>query len=177
MLEKASAEAEQIVSQARSEAENILSAAKERAARVSGDAVEKARRDAEQEQQRAVSSLQHEVRLAALEAKNGLLEEVFSRAGRQFGSIPARELKELYRKELDALDLDGARLRVSPGARGAFESLLGGRALVEEDTSVEAGYIVESEDFRLDRSLAARLQELKGEMRSELAQLLFGDGT
>jgi V/A-type H+-transporting ATPase subunit E len=177
VLDKASAEAEQIVSRARTEAEGIVSAARERAERAAVDTIEKARRDAEQKRSRAISSLEREVGLAALEQKNRLLEEVFLRAARQFTGIPARELKEVYRKELDEINLDGATVQVSRGARGEFESILGGRARVGEDASIEAGYVIVSKDFRLDKSLAARLEDVKADMRSELARMLFGDAT
>ena len=44
-----------------------------------------------------------------------------------------------------------------------------GRARVEEDPALEAGYIVVRSDFRLDRSLAARLEEIRTELRTKVA--------
>jgi vacuolar-type H+-ATPase subunit E/Vma4 len=46
-------------------------------------------------------------------------------------------------------------------------------AAIREDESVETGYVIEGENFRLDRTLHARVEELRAEMKSELARMLF----
>ena len=83
-------------------------------------------------------------------------------------------LRELYRRELAGIDLQGAGLRVPRGAKADFEALVGRRARVEEDPALQAGYVVQRSDFRLDRSLAARLEEIRTELRTRVAELLFG---
>jgi len=115
------------------------------------------------------------MRVKALDEKNRLLEEALSRAAREFGRLPEEELNRLYAKEMKALDLQGTTVHVPRGAAGAFEAILAGRAPAREDGSVQAGYVVVHEDFRLDRSLAARREELRTEMRTELARVLFGE--
>jgi vacuolar-type H+-ATPase subunit E/Vma4 len=117
--------------------------------------------------------LEREQRLEMLAAKNRLLEQAFAGAAEGFRGLPAERLRELYREELASTDLRDAGLRVPPGAKPEFEALLEGRARVEEDPALDAGYIVVRSDFRLDRSLAARLAEIRAEMRSKIAQLLF----
>ena len=177
VLERARAEADEILSRARGEVETTIAAARERAERSAKEAVEKAERESGEARSRAVSSVEREIHMKALEGKNRLLDEAFSRAAGGFAGLPFEEIRELYRKELEGLDLQGATVCVPPGAKKEFKSLLGGAARIEEDASLEAGYMILHEDFRLDRSIEARLEELKRQMRSELAQMLFAEET
>ena len=121
----------------------------------------------------AVPTVEREVRTRALEEKNRLLDEAFSRAAREFARLGAEDLRELYGGELRELDLRGARLLVPKGSGKTFKAFLRGAGRVEEDASIRAGYVVLHEDFRLDRTLEARLEELRAEMRAELARTLF----
>ena len=183
VLEKARAEAGEILARAKSEADAALASARERAGRGAAEAVENARREAAEARERALSAVEREIRLKLLEEKNRLLAEAFSRAAQAFARLPVEELRDLFAKELEGMELRGATVHVPAGAGREFEPLLKGRAAVrqahgsavEEDASLDAGYVVVREDFRLDRSLASRLGDLKSEMRSELARLLFGE--
>ena len=175
VLQKARAEAEEILARARDEADAALDSARTKAEREAADAVENARRESRRARERALSALEREMRLKALEEKNRLLDEAFSRAAREFARLPAEDLRTLYEEEFEGPEIRGATVRVPPGAREEFKSLLGGTAAVEEDPSVEAGYVVVGEEFRLDRSLRARLEELKAELRAELARMLFSE--
>ena len=173
VIERARAEAQEILARAKSEADAARASTRERAGREAAEAVENARREAAEARKRALSAVEREMRLKLLEEKNRLLEEAFSRAAQAFARLPVEELRDLYAKELEGMELPGTRVRVPARAGREFEPLLKGRAAVEEDASLDAGYVVVREDFRLDRSLAARLGDLKSEMRSELARLLF----
>jgi V/A-type H+-transporting ATPase subunit E len=174
VLDKARREAGQLLAQARAAAEQEGRQAEEQSRREAAAILEQARLEAAREREQALAALQREQRLQTLAAKNQLLEQAFARAAEGFRSLPAERLRELYRAELASIDLQDASLRVPPGTKAEFETLLGGRrARVEEDPALEAGYIVVRSDFRLDRSLAARLAEIRAEMRLKIAQLLF----
>ena len=168
-------EADQIVGKARAAAEKQKELAAQQAQRVARDILEQARHQAGEERLRALAALERETRLAVLSAKNELLEQAFARAAERFRSLPAEGLRGLYRGELEALDLEGATVLVPKGAKAAFEALLGSRAQVREDPALQAGFIVTRSDFRLDRSLDSRLEEVRAELRPRAAELLFGD--
>ncbi len=176
VLETARREAGQLVAQARAAAEQEDKQAAVQVQRSAADTLEQARLQAAREREQALAALEREQRLETLAAKNKLLEQAFARAAEGFRALPKDRLRELYRAELAATDLQEASLRVPRGAKAEFEALLAGRARVEEDSALEAGYIVVRRDFRLDRSLAARLEEIRTELRTKVAQLLFEAG-
>lgn len=177
VLDAARGEAERLIAQARAAAQSAHKQATEQAERAAAARLEQARQQAAQEHLQALAVRERENRLETLAAKNRLLEQAFARAADAFRALPLEGLKELYRRELAAIDLQEAVLRVPRGTRAEFEALASKRCRVEEDPSLEAGYVVERKDFRLDRSLAARLDEIRGRLRPQVAGLLFGTGT
>jgi vacuolar-type H+-ATPase subunit E/Vma4 len=174
VLEATRREAGQIVAQARAVAQQDGKQAAEQVERGSADTLEQARLQAAREREQALAALEREQRLETLAAKNTLLERAFARAAEGFRALPLDRLRALYRGELAAIDLEGASLRVPRGAKAEFEALVAGRAKVEEDPALPAGYIVQRSDFRLDMSLAARLEGIRAELRPRIAELLFG---
>ena len=174
VLEAARREAGQILAQARVAADQQSKQATEMAGRAAAEAVEQARLQAAQEREQELAALEREQRLETLAAKNNLLERAFAKAADSFRALPPDRLRALYLGELAAIDLEGASLRVPRGLKAEFEALAAGRARVEEDPALQAGYIVQRSDFRLDRSLAARLEEIRTELRTRVAELLFG---
>ena len=173
VLETARREAGQLVAQARTAAEQEDKQAAVRVQRSAADALEQARLQAAREREQALAAMEREQRLETLAAKNKLMEQAFSKAAEGFRALPKDRLRELYRAELAAIDLQEASLRIPRGSKAEFEALLAGRARVEEDSALEAGYVVVRKDFRLDRSLAARFEEIRTELRTKVAQLLF----
>ena len=177
VLDNARAEADEILEQAEAEATAMLVSAREHAEAVAAEIVGKARREADHARTRALSTFEREIRLKTLEEKNRLLEEAFARAAAAFKSTPLNQLRGLYQTELAAIDLASSTVHVPPGAKAEFEAILAGRAGVQEDPSVQMGCVVVHADFRLDRSLAARLEEIRSEMRSQVAGMLFENQT
>jgi vacuolar-type H+-ATPase subunit E/Vma4 len=173
VLDRARAEAEGILAQAKKDAEGMAAAAGERAERVSKDVLDAAKRDAARTRAREVSALDRELRLKSLASKNALIDSVFVKAQEMFRQLPASDLGGMYAKELDAVDVAGATLLVARGASSQFASAQAKGATLREDDAVSAGYILVRDDFRLDRTLKARLDELRSTMRGELAKTLF----
>ncbi len=176
VLERARREAGQLVAQAQAAAQEAGRQAEAQSQRSAAAVLEQARLQASREREQALAAQEREQRLELLGAKNRLLEQAFLRAAEGFRGLPREQLARLYRAELAAVDLREASLRVPHGARAEFEALLDGRARVEEDPALQAGYIVVRRDFRLDRSLAARIADIRAEMRPKIAQLLFEAG-
>lgn len=174
VLEAARREAGQILAQARVAADQQSKQGMELAGRAAAEALEQARLQAAREREQELAALEREQRLAVLSAKNNLLEQAFAKAAESFRALPLERLSALYRGELAAIDLEGASLQVPRGQKAQFEALVARRAKVEEDPALQAGYIVQRSDYRLDRSLAARLEEIRTELRTRVAELLFG---
>ncbi len=175
VLDRAHGEASKILAQARSEAEASRARLLEEARKSASELVQSARQKSAQDRLQALAAQEREMGLESLKARNELLEEAFRQAAAAFKALPAKELRALYSRELEGIDLEAATVFVPRQARGDFEALLKGRARVEEDPSLEAGYIVARKDYRLDRSLAARMEEMRAELRSRVAELLFGE--
>ncbi len=173
VLEKARRDADQLVTQARAAADQEARQAEEQSRRAAAAILEQARLQAAREREQALAALEREQRLEILAAKNQHLERAFARAADAFRTLPRERLRELYKAELAGLDLKSASLLVPRGAKAEFEALVAGRAKVEEDPALPAGYVVVRSDFRLDRSLAARLEEIRTELRTMVAALLF----
>jgi len=173
VLEKVRREAGRLVEQAQAAADQEGRQAEEQAQRAAAAILEQARLQAARDREQALAALEREQRLETLSAKNHLLEQAFAKAAEGFRTLPRERLRELYSAELKATDLQEATLRVPRGAKAEFEALVGGRARVEEDPALDAGYIVARSDFRLDRSLAARLAEIRAELRPQIAAVLF----
>ncbi len=175
VLEKARGEASKILAQARSEAETSRARMLEEARNSALELVQAARQKSAQDRQQALAAQEREMGLESLKARNNLLDEAFRQAAAAFKALPASELRALYGRELEGMQLEKATVFVPRQARSDFEALLKGRARVEEDPALEAGYIVARKDYRLDRSLAARMEEIRAELRPRVAELLFGD--
>jgi len=175
VVEKAKKEAAEIVVRAKKEAEAAVSAAGQRADKEAADTVAKAKSEAEEQHQRALSALERDMRLTSLEEKNRLLEEVIQKAAEQFKSVKPEKLAGICAKELEEADTAGATLRVAPGTKELFRAFSSKGVKVEEDSAIEAGYVLVRDDFRLDRTLKTRLDEVRTEMRTELARMLFED--
>jgi vacuolar-type H+-ATPase subunit E/Vma4 len=175
VLDKARGEAARIIELARTEStasqNRILGEARKRASEL----VEAVRQKSTQNRQQALAAQEREMRLEKLAARNKLLDEAFLQAEARFKDLPAAKLHALYGHELENIDLKDATVFVPSKTRRDFEALLKGRARVEEDASLEAGYLVVRKDYRLDWSLGARMEEIRAEMRPRVAELLFGD--
>jgi len=174
VLERARSEAAVILARARAEIEASRAQALDEARKSAEQIVLAARQKSARDRQQALAAQEREMGLESLAARNRLLDEAFKQAEAAFKALPAGELRALYSRELRGLDLEGATVFVPLHARSEFEALLNGRARAEEDPSLEAGYVVARKDYRLDRSLAARIEEMRAELRPQVAALLFG---
>jgi len=175
VIEKAKKEAAEIAARAKKEAEAVVTSAVQRAEKEAAETTAKARSDAEEEARRTISGLEREMRLKGLEEKNRLLEEVIQKAAEQFKKLKPEKLAGIYGKELETADMAGSALKVAPGTKDLFRAFAAKGVNVAEDSAIEAGYVLARDDFRLDRTLATRLDEIRAEMRTELARMLFED--
>jgi vacuolar-type H+-ATPase subunit E/Vma4 len=174
VLDKARSEAAGILERARAESEASRTLVLSEAQKSAAELVLAARQKSAVERQQALAAQERETRLETLSAKNRLLDEAFQQAAAAFKQLPAKDLRALYSQELDTIDLKDATVYVPRQTRSDFEATLKGRARVEEDPSLEAGFLVARKDYRLDRSLAARMEEIRAELRPRVAELLFG---
>jgi len=175
VLDRARGEAAKILAQAKSETDANRTQMLDETRKSASELVQAARQKGAQDRQQALAAREREMGLESLTAKNALLDEAFRQAAAAFKALPAQELRALYSRELYSIDLKDATVCVPRNARGDFEVILKGRARVEEDPSLEAGYVVARRDYRLDRSLAARMEEIRAELRPQVAEFLFGD--
>ncbi len=172
VLDKARAEAQEILQRAAVQKAALAAAGEKEAAAEAAETIGAARRKAEEMRARAISGAQREARMKTLEERNRILNEVLARA---YDALKREDLAALYDKELRSMDLAGAVIRVSPRDNAKFEKIAGKKAAVEADTGIDAGCIVVRDDFRIDRTLKAVLAEAFQDLRADIARVLFSE--
>jgi len=173
VLDKARSEAAEILSRTRKEADDLMASAAKQARKNASAILEKARTESGEESEREIAAFERSMRLKALEEKNTLIDEVIERAGANFKALPSTKLMEFYSAELQPFDLSASTLRVPKGTGGLFAPMVAKGARIDEDAALEAGFVLVKEHFRLDRSLKARLDEVRSEIKSQIARILF----
>jgi vacuolar-type H+-ATPase subunit E/Vma4 len=164
--------------EARARAESIRQAARDEAARIMREADDRASSrqtitvDAERIRMREAGNhrVAQERRLARrelLERRQELLERVRSLVRSQLAGVGEEPryrtlLPDLARSSLQSMNGTGVRLRAAPRLSAELAAIMDGRVTVEEDPSIDAGFVVESGDGRrqVDHRLAQRLDAL-----------------
>jgi V/A-type H+-transporting ATPase subunit E len=173
VLDKARADAREILQRAAAQAAALTAAAEKDASAAAAEIVDAAQRKAEEIRMRAVSGAQREARMKLLGERNRILDEVFERA---YDVLKKEDIAALYAKELQSMDLTGAVILVPPRDKAQFEKIIAGtEAVVEADAGIDAGCIVVREDFRIDRTLRSLLAEALEDMQADIARTLFSE--
>lgn len=194
ILEKISKNAEEKVGAIREEGRlkrrQTMSAAESEAARIGERIIREAKEKAELERRRSSVSAELEHRKEILIEKQKLMEECFGAALEELVNLPAEEYGSLIRKMLLNLVSSGEeRVLISLGdekridqqfidrvnAELKKEGKKGGLKLDGTSPAVHGGFILSSEDVEVDCSFGTLLAQLREELQSEVAGILFGE--
>ncbi len=188
--EDARREADKILSEARARAEEILQGAEREAEQTRQNLLEEARREAQTHKSRLISMAQLDMRKEILQEKQSLIDQVFQRALERLVGMEDEEYRELIREMLKQLVEHGDeeiilcerdKSRISQGFMQALnkelesEGKLGKLTIAEETGDFSGGFILRRGKIELNNSFDALLQAAKGEMKTELSQILFGE--
>jgi len=186
VIAEAKAEAAKIVESARAEAGALLARARADQERAFEDAVRQAETAQTRETARQTGLAGHEGRLAVLEAKNRLIDEVFGKAKERIRTLPDAEYMALMADWLKALPDDaGGTVMVNPSDEKRFTKAFldgvnasrpaGGKySGVATDARISGGFLVAGESFTIDATLDNRMSDLRESLAGDIARELFG---
>jgi V/A-type H+-transporting ATPase subunit E len=184
-------EAEAIIAEAENEAKETLRAAKEQAEKTYNAILSEATHKSEIKKRKIASVAEVELRNQLLQAKESLVDEAFTKATESLKAFVETDQYPAYLlKLLDSIAerMDQPVLVVEVNARD--KTILTRNALKkisektktelklsEQNLSVMGGCRVQTEDGKIvyDATLDNRLDELKPELRAQIAKSLFGE--
>jgi len=191
ILRDAQTKADRIRKRAQRDAAKLSDDAAREAAAAAGKVVDIARRRADRVAQSLLATIEQEMRLDLLVAREAELDRLFDAARDRLAARAAYDyptvVAGLAAEAIAAMGADGAVLELAERDQGLATSawLADVRRRVGRDVAIvvsgtsapiTGGAIVRSADGRLlyDNSLEARLRRLRPELRKELAARLFG---
>jgi len=184
--EKASA----ITEEGRLKRREILSRAEAQARDISERIIEEARAKAELERRRSSVSARLEHRKEVLQQKQKLVEDCFQAALEDLANLPAEEYRALIRKMLLNLVSSGdERVLISPHDEKRIDPAFldrindelkaagkqGNLRLEGTSPTVRGGFVLRTEEVEVDCSFGALLAQLREEVQSDVAGILFGE--
>jgi len=183
----AATEADALVDAAQAQAEAALAAAREQAERESAVILARGAADAaaEAETLRAAARLAGRDQLVA--AKGKLVDRALGGAVRAVVELPDHAYSELMARRVAAASRGGERVLIAEADRTRLEARLSadvdraagrdlGLVYGEEPAEVEHGVILLGDRSAVDLSVAALIEERRGEIAMLAASELFGDG-
>lgn len=185
VIAEAKAEAAKIVETARAEAEALLGHARAEQERAFEDTVRLAEAAEVRETARQTGLAGHEGRLAVLEAKNRLIDEVFHTAKQRMLSLPDAEYMALMAEWLKALPEEaGGTVMVNPSDEKRFTKAFldgvnasrptaGKFTGIASDTRIAGGFAVAGDTYTIDATLDNRMSDLRESLAGDIARELF----
>lgn len=176
IIEKAEAEAKAIKDKANLEVEAILKAAEERAKRESDAMKKKAEVEAEKVKAKAISGAQLQGKIALLQEKQGILDEVIVEAKKRLETLPDAQYAETVGIMLNRLDKEnGTEIIVSKRDRERLAKVIEekGFTLSDKSRELDGGFIVKNGDIEYNYTFESIITVEQEEIRQIAAKILF----
>jgi V/A-type H+-transporting ATPase subunit E len=188
--EDAKREADKILSEAKERAEEIIRNAQEEADRAKGRLMEEARRNAQTHKSRLISMAELDMRKEVLQEKQSLIDLAFRKALERLTGMEDDEYRTLIERMLmqsveygdeEIILCERDKSRISQGFIQAFnkklesEGKLGKLTIAEETGDFSGGFILRRGKIELNNTFDALLQAARGELETEISQILFGE--
>jgi vacuolar-type H+-ATPase subunit E/Vma4 len=186
VVEEAKAEAAHILREAQDQLQRLLEDARRDEERKAEARLQEGRARLEQNLLREVARAQREARLACLDARNRVLECIFSRAMDEALQLPPARYREILRRWLGELETSAGG-DILPAARDAeaLAGLIGEMnpsrdegsrlTLSREMSRFLRGFIFSTPRYEVTKSLEAWMEEQKRSMAPWLEKELFGE--
>ncbi len=185
ILSKVKAEAQDIVKEAEEKARERIERAKEQQEAKLEEEKGKLIEEAKEEATRILAQSSITARQELLLAKTRIIDEIISRVKKTFSEISSNESSplDLIKEAINALDIDKARIYVSPKDVSIVQKLVAGdKKLADRISEIRefdgtGGVIVEDIDgrIRIDNTHDTRLEMLLPKLLPEIGKELFQD--
>ena len=186
ILADAKTEAQRIQAEADQQAREILTQADQEAGRrqvALDDDIQKA---TEAHRLQLLARARVQARLAELGVRQEMMQAVFDAATKQVAEMPAEAYRDLVKKWLvEAVEVGDERVvigtdetRIDASLIDAANRELGERghlALADQRRGIAGGVILARERTEVNASLEVMLQQVRRELETELARVLFGE--
>lgn len=176
IIAKAEAEAQAIKQKAAADAEAIRKAAEEKAKK-EGDALKKnVEAEIEKAKAKAISGAELAGKLAVLQEKQTILEEVIRQAQKQLETLPDAQYAQTIGTMLAGLNQEyGTEIIVSSADRVRLADVIAekGFILSGESRELDGGFIVKNGDIEYNYSFASIITVEQEEIRQIAAKILF----
>lgn len=176
IIEKAEAEAQAIRVQGKKQAEAIGQQAQERAKKARILAEKLANTEGEKVSAKEISGAQLKGKIAILEEKQRLLEDVVSEAKKRLETLPDQQYKEVIGAMLQRLEPTyGKEIIVSKADQERLKDVISekGYILSAENRDITGGFIVKNGDIEYNYSFASIISIEQEEIRQVAAKILF----
>lgn len=176
IIEKAEAEAQAMRAQGKKQADAILLQAEEKAKKERQLAQTLAHAEGEKVSAKEISGAQLQGKIAILEVKQCLLEEVVVEAKRRLETLPDEQYQEVIGTMLLGLDPSfGNEILVNKGDRERLAAVIAtkGYTLSSESREILGGFIVKNGDVEYNYSFESIISVEQEDMRQLAAQILF----
>ncbi len=194
ILADAKAKGDEIIAQGEEEAGGIEEEVRGRAKATEGRILREAERKGEQERKRLIASSIIKTRRGKLDAREGMINEVFRRAeaalegmvkspgyGDILEGLVIEACMEIVRGDMEILvraeDEDMVRKRLGKISKAIKEGAgVNAKLSISPERIREPGAVVRSVDgtVEVSNTLAARLERMRPSLRLEVAKILFG---
>lgn len=184
----ARSEASKIVGEAEEEAEKKKNEAESKSEEIYQEIIERYKREAGQEKQRIVANAKLQKRKEILDAREEVIQESFQKAREKLENLPSKEYKKILEnlilEAMEAIDGDAEVMVRKEDGKAVNKNFLqklskeAGHNIEKskENISAVGGVVVRSKDGKIevDNTFDTRLERYRGEMRREVAKILFG---
>ncbi|WMI80310.1 V-type ATP synthase subunit E [Anaerotignum sp. MB30-C6] len=176
IIEKAEAEAKAIKDKANLDVEAILKAAEEKAKRDSETLKKNAESEAEKVKAKAISGAQLQGKIAVLQEKQGILDDVIAQAKKRLETLPDVQYAVTVGAMLAKLDKkDGTEIIVSENDRERLAAVVAqnGFTLSNQSRELDGGFVVKNGDIEYNYSFESIIAVEQEEIRQIAAKILF----
>ncbi len=183
-------EAERILSEAREKADETAAEIQKKADALKAELAQKGEAEAAERKKRIIGVAELEARKRLLETKQGMIDKAFETAREKLAKLPGKELiSVLARLAAEASRTGSERVKLTAKDREAIgnDVVKAANKLLKEagkpagltlseavlDASAAGGVLLAGENIEVNCTFAALLENLRGEMASEIAGILF----
>ncbi len=185
--EEASAESARILQEARAEVDRLLEDSQKAEEETGRARREGERTRREQENAREIARARQSSRLALLDARNKIIDEVFAQVRREVLHLPQERYRKVLRAWLAEIEpASGGEIIAAPRDASMLEALVkeanGGRGaesqlvISKEKAPFESGFVFRTPRYEVKKSLDSWIEEQKREMSPQIERELFGEG-
>lgn len=190
ILEEAEQKSRQILDKARAEADEMLKNAASDVEGIKQQALLKAKRQAEEEKRKILSMAELEARKLLLEAKQQMIDEAFEKACRELADLPA----DVYQKwiydmllksdvkgeaEIVFNEKDKSNIPLELIEKANDELKKQGKAanfkVSGETRPMMGGFILKAGDVEINNTFDSMIKSQREELETEIAKILFGE--